>query len=184
MNLTNLIVNFFMAELNYILRKSYSKYFDTLKNTSYDKENDSYMCHSSMKVLNFDDLTKNNYPKKQPSSFDALLYDEDEKRAYCVEFKNQDKAKINNIEIQNKLIDGRETLDNILREGNVAKSNYTFIFCVVFKANKKHYKYRNKIELKSIYFSLEKYTNKFDKIITNDIDFFTNKFIKKYNCET
>lgn len=136
-----------------------------------------------MRVLDFDDLTKSQNPTRQPSSFDTLLTDENKKKIYCLEFKNQNKSKINNLEIQKKLIDGKVTLDNILHQGNVAKSNYTFIFCVIFKANKNHYKYRHKIELKSLHFNLEKHTDKFDKIITNDIDFFTTEFIKKYNCE-
>ena len=122
-------------------------------------------------------------PKKQPPSFDALLSDEDEKKVYCVEFKNQDKSKIDNVEIQKKLIDGRVTLDDILQQGNVAKSDYAFIFCVAFKPNKQHYKYRRKIEMRETYFNLQKYEDVFDKIITNDIDFFTAEFTKKSSCD-
>jgi len=172
-----------MAEFSYILKKHYQTYFDTLKNTSHDNENNVYMCQSRMQVINFDNLTKDLNPKKQPASFDALLSDEVEKRVYCVEFKNQDKSKINNVEIQKKLADGRVTLDEMLRRDNIAKKDYEFVFCVAFKPNSQHYKYRRKIEARETYFNLQKYEDKFDKIITNDIDFFTAEFTRKYRCD-
>ncbi len=172
-----------MAEFSYILQKHYHAYFDTLKNTSYDKENDVHMCQSPKRVIDFDSLTKSLGSKKQPSSFDALLNDENDKRIYCIEFKNQDRSKINNAEIQKKLVDGRVTLDSMLRKGNVAKNDYEFIFCVAFKPNRQHYKYRRKIETRETYFNLQKHGDKFDKILTNDIDFFTDEFTKKYQCD-
>jgi len=172
-----------MAELSYILKEHYPTHFDTLKNTSHDKENDIYMCQSSMPVINFDSLTKELNPKKQPSSFDALLSDEVKKSVYCVEFKNQDKAKINNVEIQNKLIDGKVTVDDIFHRGNVARSDYSFVFCVAFKPNKQHYRYRSKIAIRETLFNLQKFEDKFDKIITNDIDFFIDEFTKRYSCD-
>ena len=183
MSLIKWIVKFFMAELNYILKKHYSNHFNTLKNTSYDKNNDTYLCNSTLDVLDFDGLTKSLNPHKQPSSFDCLLCNEEEKKVYCVEFKNQEKSMINNKELHNKLKDGKSSLDGILHQHNISKDNYDFIFCVAFKASKMHYKYRRKIELTSIYFNLEKYSDKFDDIITNDIEFFTTEFHKKYSCK-
>jgi peroxiredoxin family protein len=76
-----------MAELSYIIKQNYKSSFDTLKHTSYDKENSVYMCQSSMKVVDFDHLTKDLYPQKQPSSYDSLIIDEETKKVFCVEFK-------------------------------------------------------------------------------------------------
>ena len=79
-----------MAELSYILRGKYQDAFDTLKNTSYDKEHGSYMCQSQMRVVNFDRLTEIYIGDRVlPKSFDALICDEGKKKVFCVEFKNQ-----------------------------------------------------------------------------------------------
>ena len=78
-----------MAELSYILKENFLDSFDTLKNTSYDKENNIYMCRSDMLVVDFDKLTRVLNPKKQPSSYDTLIVEERNKKVFCVEFKNQ-----------------------------------------------------------------------------------------------
>ncbi len=97
-----------MARLHDILDVNFKDDFDTLKNTSYDKENNLYMCQSQMKVVDFDNLTNNMYPQKQPSSYDALWTDEDLKNIYCVEFKNQNKSSVKNQNIQKKAKDGKK----------------------------------------------------------------------------
>jgi len=172
-----------MAELDYILREKYRDYFATLKSTSYDKENDTYLCQSQKRVINFDKLTEGEADTlKTPRSFDALLYDAEQRKVFCVEFKNQEKSTINNRIIQKKMIEGREALDRILTENSIQRKEYTFIFCVACKANDKHYRYRNKIEENSLHFNLEKYSGVFDHIVTNDIAFFTDEFRKKYSC--
>jgi len=173
-----------MAELCYILKERYRDSFDSLKNTSYDKENETHMCHSPMEVVNFDRLTEYNANGEGlPKSFDALLCDEEEKRAYCVEFKNQDRSIINNRLLQEKMIEGKETLDRIMAHNSVQRRDYRFIFCVVYKPNSSHYRYRRKIEERAVYFNLEQQKHTFDEIITKDIVFFADQFRRKYECQ-
>jgi hypothetical protein len=173
-----------MAELCYILRDRYQDSFDSLKNTSYDKEHNIFMCQSPMEVINFDKLTEHNANgKKLPKSFDALICDEEEKKAYCIEFKNQEKSIVNNKSLQEKMIEGKNTLDRIMAQNKVQRKNYQFIFCVAYKPNPNHYRYRRKIEERTIYFNLERQEHTFDKIITKDIVFFTDQFRRKYECQ-
>ena len=172
-----------MAELCYILRERYRDSFDSLQNTSYDKEHQAYMCNSPMEVVNFDRLTELDAGEEaSPKSFDALLCDETEKKVYCVEFKNQDRSIVNNRLLREKMTEGKKTLDRIMVQNNVQRRDYRFIFCVVYKPNSKHYRYRRKIEERAIYFNLEQHRNTFDEIITKDIMFFTDQFRRKYRC--
>ncbi len=173
-----------MAELSYILRGKYRDAFDTLKNTSYDKEHNSYMCQSQREVVNFDRLTEIYISGRVlPKSFDALICDEGNKKVFCVEFKNQEKSTINNRIIQEKMLEGKNTLDRIIGENSVQRKEYELVFCVAYKANNKHYRYRNKLEDRALHFNLDKYNDTFDKVITNDIEFFTDEFRRKYQCE-
>jgi len=92
-----------MAEMSYIFKQKFSDSFDTLKNTSYDKENKIYLCNSSMRVIDFDDVTKKMYPKKQPSSYDSIIIEEKDKKVFYIEFKNQDKTDISNKRLHTQL---------------------------------------------------------------------------------
>ena len=65
-----------MAELKYIFRQHFANSFDTLKNTSLDKENGIYMCQSAMQVIDFDDVTKKLYTHPTPSSYDSIIIEE------------------------------------------------------------------------------------------------------------
>lgn len=136
-----------------------------------------------MEVVNFDRLTELDAGQKPlPKSFDTLLCDEEEKSVYCVEFKNQDRSIVNNRLLREKMTEGKKTLDRIMAQNNVQRRDYRFIFCVVYKPNSKHYRYRRKIEERTIYFNLEQHRNTFDEIITKDIMFFTDQFRRKYRC--
>ena len=53
-----------MAEISFIIKSKYADSFDSLKNTSFDKENKIYMCQSDMTVIDFDKLTFILYPQK------------------------------------------------------------------------------------------------------------------------
>ena len=53
-----------MAELSYVFKQHFSSSFDTLKNTSYDKENRIYLYNSDMSVVDFDKVSKKSYPQK------------------------------------------------------------------------------------------------------------------------
>ncbi len=173
-----------MANLEQILATKYKNNFSTLKNTSHDKENNIYMCQSKMQVTDFDHLTRELFPTKQPSSPDALWSDEDSKHIYEVEFKNQDKSNVKNKNIQKKAKDGKNTIDKICSESMIPLDNYKLIYCVAYKSNPNKEEYRRRYDESSIHFGLKSYEGiYFNKVITNNIDFFTEEFLKKYPNE-
>jgi len=171
-----------MAEFSYVLRQRFLESFDTLKNTSYDKENSVYMCESELLVIDFDKVTRVLNPKKQPSSYDALIVEERDKKVFCVEFKNQKQSDISNVNLHKKVINSDDTFREICSLNNVKKEKYRFILCIVYKSTPTKYRYR-RFKENIIYFQLEQYEGRyFDKIITNDIDFFKKEFQKNYRC--
>lgn len=173
-----------MAELSYVLRNNtqYTDCTESLKETSKDKEHNEYLCQSSMEVYDFDCIVKKLYPSKQPSSYDSLIIDEDKKMVYCIEFKNQIPSQINNANIKKKLTNGKDVLDNICSNDNVQKKDYQFIYCVVHKAVQN--RYGNPLVDRETKFELKAYKGShFDKIVTNDINFFKNEFRKEFKEE-
>jgi len=168
-----------MADASSIFLSKFKSFISTLKETSFDKNNQVYLCNDEIqKVYDFDEIIKKLYPLKQPASYDALVIDN--KNIYCIEFKNQ-KANIikkDSAQIQKKLLNGKEALKNIFLQYNMGIKDYNFIYCVAYKNNTD--KWRRKIERNRIQFGLEEYKGKyFDEIYTNDIQFFTNEY-KKY----
>lgn len=173
-----------MAELSYVLRNNtqYTDCTESLKETSKDKEHNEYLCQSSMEVYDFDCIVKKLYPSKQPSSYDSLIIDEDKKMVYYIEFKNQIPSQINNANIKKKLTNGKDVLDNICSNDNVQKKDYQFIYCVVHKAVQN--RYGNPLVDRETKFELKAYKGShFDKIVTNDINFFKNEFRKEFKEE-
>lgn len=171
-----------MAELGYAIRTSFSDVFDSLKNTSHDSDNNIYLCHSGMSVVDMDALTRALHPQVQPASFDALLIEEESKKVFCIEFKNQTTAAISSQQIQKKAADSLATLSGFCSANNVNLAEYSLIACVVYKADNSSYTYR-RFKENIVHFGLEAYQGKgFDKVITNGIDFFTREFQKKYAC--
>lgn len=171
-----------MAEMSYIVKSTYPNSFDTLKNTSYDKENKVHMCQSDMEVIDFDKLTLELYPKKQPASYDTLIVQEDIKDIFCIEFKNQKTTDINNTQLHKKVKDSDTTLKKLCNENHIKKDDYSYKLCVVYKEDTTKPKYR-RFKENIIHFGLETYEGKyFDKVITNDINFFAKEFKKKYEC--
>jgi len=174
-----------VADLIYILKnnRQIESCWKSLKETSFDEKNKVYLCQSDMKVFDFDCIVKTLYPKKQPASYDALIVNQKDKLVYCVEFKNQKSSEIDKTNIQKKLKNGKDILTNICKQNNVSPNLYRFIYCVVFKADKRGY--RNGIKNSTIRFYLEQYKNQyFDEIMTNDIVFFTREFKKKFMAES
>jgi len=173
-----------VAELSYALKSNtkYSECIESLKETSKDKENDEYLCQSTMDVYDFDCMVKKLYPKKQPSSYDSLIVDENRKIVYCIEFKNQIPSQINNANIKKKLTNGKDVLDSICKNENVQRRDYKFIYCVVHKPA--HNRYGNPLVDRETKFELKAYKGShFDKIVTNDINFFKNEFRKEFKEE-
>jgi len=173
-----------MAEFSYIMKQNFLESFDTLKNTSYDKENSVYMCQSELLVVDFDKVTRLLNPKKQPSSYDTLIVEEKRKKVFCVEFKNQKQSDISNINLHKKIKNSEDTFREIFSKHHVKKEKYTFILCIVYKSTPLKYRYR-RFKENIIHFQLEQYKGKyFDKIITNDIVFFKKEFQKNYGCNS
>lgn len=169
-----------MAEFSYILKQKFLESFDTLKNTSYDKENSIYMCQSELLVVDFDKVTRALNPTKQPSSYDSLIVEEKDKKVFCVEFKNQKESDISNINLHKKVKNSDDTFKQICLENNINKGNYTFILCIVYKSTLSKYRYR-RFKENIIHFQLEQYKGKYvDEIITNDSVFFKKEFQKSY----
>jgi len=172
-----------MAEFSYIIKSKYKDSLDTLKNTSYDKENKIYMCQSDMEVVDFDKLTFILYPEKQPASYDTLLIEEDIKDIFCIEFKNQKTSDIDNSQLHKKVTDSEATLKKLCKENNISKDSYKYKLCIVYKQDTTKPKYR-RFKENIIHFGLDKYEGiYFAKIITNEISFFKKEFNKKYICK-
>jgi len=168
-----------MAEFNYVMKQHYRDCFCTLKETSYDKENDYYLCQSSMQVIDFDAVTKELYPQKQPSSYDALLPIEVQKEIFYIEFKNQKTSKIKNQEIQKKVIDSYQTLKTLSSKHHIGLKEYRRVLCIVYQQERSLYRYR-RFKENVIHFDLQQYEGKyFDDVITNDITFFQIEYKKK-----
>lgn len=115
-----------VADLSYVLHNNsdYNHCWKTLKETSFDERNKVYLCQSEMKVFDFDCIVKTLYPKKQPASYDALIVNEKDKLVYCVEFKNQNAAEIDNSNIQKKLKNGKDILTDLCKKNNVSGKSF------------------------------------------------------------
>ena len=164
-------------------QKEYSQYQSTFKNTSFDDNNKVYLCRDeSQNVINFDKILKSKYPNsnKRPKSFDALyIYNN---LLFCIEFKNQKPSQIDNVDIQNKLLSGKEELVKLFQELNIQMGNYSFIYCVVYKkCIEPKDRYKCGIDKGKVLFGLEKYKQQgiVKEVYTQNVDFFTKEF-KKY----
>jgi len=116
-----------MADAQSIFKSKFKDYSTFLRDVSFDKDKNEYLCQDAIQeVYDFDKITKDMYPSKQPSSYDALLLQKD--KIYCIEFKNERYADISRKSIVKKLQNGREVLNQILSENNIPKSDYSFIF--------------------------------------------------------
>ncbi len=176
------VKDFRMADFN-LFHKEYSSYISTFKETSFDSDNNIYLCQDeSIEIINFDKIIKNKYPNSytRPQSFDAIYFDKSSKNIYLVEFKNQKKPEKK--EVEGKLLDGKQEFDLLLNNLNISKSNYKFIFCLVYnKFKPKEERFKRGL-FKSITFEfLKKYNeNGFvNDIYTEDVEFFTKQFKKK-----
>jgi len=174
-----------MAEAGYIFKTNFSLYITTLKETSLDKHDNikqsEYLCkNTTEQVYNFDKIVKNLYPTKQPSSFDALLIKDN--NIYCIEFKNTKYSSVKKQEVQKKLTNSKDIIDNIFEEYNIQKSKYIFTYCVIYKNHEA--KWRRGITKNIVQFDLEQYKGKyFDEIYTNDVQYFTHEYKKQFKKE-
>jgi len=174
-----------MADIDIFIREN-QNYFTTFKETSYDSSNNNNLCQdTSTQVINFDKMVEDKYPDSnvRPKSFDAIyIY---EQNIFCIEFKNQKPANIDNSEVQKKLEDGKEELVKLLQDKNIQIRNYNFIYCVVYKDCKEPFdRYKCGVGKNSVLFGLEKYKNSFVKeVITQNVSFYTKEFKKLFKKE-
>jgi len=175
-----------MADTKEFFRK-YTKYISTFKKTSFDSDNKEYLCYDeTQNVIDFDKIIEEKYPDSniRPKSFDAIYIHN--RYVFCVEFKNQKFSQINNKDIQKKLVDGKEELTDIFASLNIPVREYNFIYCVAYKKTLEPLdRYKCGVAKGSIQFGLEQYkTRGFVKdVFTNNVDFFTQQFIKQLNKE-
>lgn len=109
----------------------------TFKDTSLDSSSHTNMCNNtSQEVINFDILIAEKYPdsNSRPKSFDAIYYDIEAKdnKIYLIEFKNQQSKNITADSIIEKVKAGKTELDRMLKNENIGKGDYNFIFCLVY----------------------------------------------------
>jgi hypothetical protein len=175
-----------MADISQF-QKEYSQYQSTFKETSFDDNNKVYLCRDkSQIVINFDKILESKYPdsNKRPKSFDALYVYKN--LLFCIEFKNQKPSQIDNVDIQNKLLNGKEELVRLFQELNIQVSNYSFVYCVVYKkCIEPRDRYKCGIDKGRVLFGLEKYEEQgvVKKVYTQNVDFFTKEFRKNLNKE-
>ena len=175
-----------MADLNQF-RKKYHHYESTFKETSFDQENEVYLCtDESQDVINFDKVLEFKYPDShsRPKSFDALYVYKN--LLFCIEFKNQKPSHIDNIDIQGKIESGKVELIKLFQELNIQTRDYSFIYCVIYKkCNEPIDRYKCGIDKNRVLFGLEKYQEQgvVEKVYTQSVDFFTKQFKKNLEKE-
>ena len=176
------VIDLKMADINEFLKR-YSKYYTSFKVTSYDSLNKKPLCFDeTIKNIDFDKIIADIYPNSKeyrPKSFDSIYISGE--NIYCIEFKNEKTP--NKVEIEEKLIDGKNELDKIFQELNIQKREYKFIFCLVYKKHKpREERFKRGIQSYPIKAHLQKYKeNRFiDDIFTEDILFFSNQFKNRF----
>ncbi|CAB5502116.1 hypothetical protein [uncultured Gammaproteobacteria bacterium] len=165
----------------------YSQYLENFKELSYDNRNKRSLCQNTThQYYNFDKIVKDRSNKSTPASPDTLIFKKN--KIYCVEFKNSFFNQISASNIKKKLENGHQVLSAIFKELDLQLKDYQLIFCVVCKgfdeneAEKQRWsEIRRGIE-SEIRFDLKQYIGVYcDDILTKDIDFFREQFIKKIN---
>ncbi|EAC1767450.1 hypothetical protein EAT34_05790, partial [Campylobacter coli] len=101
-----------MADFN-IFKNKYKQYEDTLKNTSYDKTNNEYLCLKENTVINFENLSLSLEDNKGVKKVDVLFCQAD--KIFLVEFKNQKQSNIEKQEIVQKFEDSVTLLKRLFK---------------------------------------------------------------------
>lgn len=119
-----------MADFS-IFKQKYKQYEDTLKNTSYDKDNDEYLCSKENKVINFDTLSLKFNKEKGKKRVDALF--EKNKELFLVEFKNQKQSDIKKEDISSKFKDSLNLLERLFNELNLSFRDFEICLYLAMK---------------------------------------------------
>ena len=112
---------------------------NSLKNTSYDAENNEYMTESDLNVLSFDDikedyLKEHNLRADMANSVDALSTDGD--LTYLIEFKNGKET--DHHQIENKLKDSVSILCDEWGR-TLSDTRKDIVFVLVYNEDQKHF---------------------------------------------
>ena len=165
----------------------YSNYLADFKTLSFDKTNDESLCQNTThQYYNFDKIVKARNNELTPASPDTIILKNN--KVYCVEFKNSFKHRVSAPVVKEKVKKGHQVLLEIFQELDLRRKDYELIFCIVHKGfdksrinNQRWEEMHDRIK-PNIQFDLEQYKGQyFDDILTNDVDFFRNQFIKKIN---
>lgn len=170
---------------------THTEYIKSIKDISYDKNHDIYLCDYLEKYISFDDFVKKYFVYgKLPSTPDMLIAKNN--KIIFVEFKNQYEHRIDITKIHQKAIEGLLALYIICSKNNIDISSYQKNYIVVYKADNRNFlrqKFTNKFHKDNnsnsmILFNLDKLINRFyDNIATiicgND---FVDK-IKEYGVQ-
>lgn len=161
------------------LEDTFSEHKSSLMQTSFDSKNEKFLCQDKQTspVYDFDDYVKINNVSPLPASPDAIYLGD--KKFYFVEFKNSPLANIKIDNIQNKFRSGTRILADLLQE-HIPQDDFKFLFCVVYQSPEVKYFNPMHIESNIIRFGLEEineeHGNFYNKIITNDVEFYKKNF--------
>ncbi len=166
------------------LQQALRPFASTLKNTSFDKENNTYLCQdeATPQVYDFDAYVGARCPHPIPASPDAIHIGG--KDLYFVEFKNQRPADVDKAQMQRKFEAGTRILKELLKDFSAKDCQYHF--CVVMKTPPKpRFMDFRHIEQSAVRFGLDTLNKKldgfYDHVVTESLDFYVDKF-KELQC--
>jgi len=170
-----------MAELRYCFKQNCERLelncLNSLKNISYDKDKNEYLCNCQSERLDFDFFVENYCSHPFPSSVDTVLFDEKIKKLYLVEFKNQKCNDIDNKKIRKKVKDTINILKKLSSICNINFNSYDIFVAIVYNDKPK---WKRGICANTIQFGLEyfKEQNIIKDVKTNDIEWFKKEYLR------
>lgn len=155
-------------------------YKSTLRETSYDKNKQEYLCddESLPDTYDFDAYIRKKFPRSSntPASPDAIHIGA--KKLYFIEFKNQRKGDVDSKNLKDKFKEGTKVLQELL--DSFKPRDNQFVFCVVFRTYGTRHSYENFIRSRQVHFGLKELNDElsgfYDEIITQDVEFYKKNF--------
>ncbi|WP_156921097.1 MULTISPECIES: hypothetical protein [unclassified Lebetimonas] len=140
-----------------------------------------HLCDCGDKRFDFDYFVENFFSHPLPSSVDTIFFDENEKKLFLIEFKNQKCSQIDNDEIKKKILDSIEVLKSISKKNcNLKFNNYELYVGIVYNDEPQ---WKRGICKNTIQFGLEylKEQHIVKDVKTNDIKWFQKEYFKIKN---
>ena len=161
------------------LQQALTPFASTLKDTSFDKDNNVHLCQDEItpQVYDFDAYVGACCPHPLPASPDAIHIGG--KDLYFVEFKNQRPADVDKAQMQRKFEAGTKILKELLCAFSAKDCRYHF--CVVMKNQPRpRFMDSRHIERNVIRFGLDESNQElggfYDRVVTESLDFFVEEF--------